>query len=299
MTKLIGSAFDKLVRDFSEIKIEVKPLDLYNNYSYIDEHGNDLSGKEYLYNILFQSDFFIARDSEYPTREYYDYLRRLKNEYYREINDQIENFIDKELVLNDLSNHRLQFEEIKRLYKTDLIESETPTEDNVLHSNVVIVEDSKKPVNHTYYSNTTNMLLRIQLIEIQNIIKFLQEKTEITKTFLETIRQVSKRNKLKEPLKKLDRYQTALLFYYLNETGIIQYKSSNEIAPLVQSLTGHSAHNMQTEAFNKIINVKKGDAGNKIEVKKNRSYNLIKVKNVVLEILEFVNADLEKNKTLQ
>jgi hypothetical protein len=299
MAQLIGSAFDKLVRDFSEIKIELRPTDEYISYYDIDQHDNYISGKEYLYNILFQGDFLIRFNSEYPLKEYYDYLLKLKNEYYREINDHIENYIDKELVLNDLSNHRLQFEEIRRLYKNDLIKNEPLSNDIILHDNVFVQEVKDKPADHVYFTIIANRILKIQLIEIQNIITFIQEKFEITKGFLESKRQVDKKNKSKTPLDKLDRYQTALLFYYLNESGIIQYKSSNEIAPIVQSLTGHSAQNLQTEAFNKIFDVKTGKAGNKLKINSDKSYNLKIVKDAILEVLRMVHNDLEKNKALK
>jgi len=300
MTKIIGSAFHKLVREFSEIKIEIKPIDVSYKYENGDEYGNVSVGKEYQYHILFQGDFIIKRDADYPTKEYYDFLVNLKNEYYREINDHIENFIDKELVLNDLSNHKLQFEELIRLYKIDEESNNIVTSDNFFsHKNVIVEEDEYKPVNLAWMIRISNNLFQNQLHEIHNIILFLKEKIEIVKSFLETIRQATKKNKFKKPLEKLDRYQTALLFFYLNEAGLIQYKSSNEIAPIVQSLTGHSAHNMQTKAFNKIPDVKKGQAGNKLKISNNKSYNLIEVKNTILEILRMVNDDLEKNKSLQ
>ena len=126
----------------------------------------------------------------------------------------------------------------------------------------------RKSIESSELNKIRSVFLSVQVNEINKILDTLTEKIKIVETYSGSNSNKHTANlKNNPPLEKLDLYQTSLLFFYLNEVGVIKYKSSREIAPIVSQLTGHSEQNLRTEAFSKIIDVKRGLVGRKSSIK--------------------------------
>lgn len=114
-----------------------------------------------------------------------------------------------------------------------------------------------------------------------------------------------------ETIKRLDRFQTALLFHYLMKHGAALKHSNPDYSKIVHFLTGHSAQNMQRLGLTGLENVKKdrvADEGDDHYVNKSNlareqkakgkvkvNYNLNQVKKLLQDILKEVNDDIKKH----
>ena len=90
-----------------------------------------------------------------------------------------------------------------------------------------------------------------------------------------------------ESISTLDLYQTAILFAYLKESGIILPYDNKSLAKLLHHLTGHSEQNLRTKGLGNIYSIK-GETRNE-----EKQYNLIRVKNQIEGLLKKIKSDLK------
>lgn len=96
----------------------------------------------------------------------------------------------------------------------------------------------------------------------------------------------------------LDIYQSALLFHYLKEAGIVLSYHPNSLSKFVSHLTGHSEQNLRTKSgFGVIDHIKSGQVGNHEKCKENPQHNLIRVKEELSKIVTAVTAEIDNQKS--
>jgi hypothetical protein len=99
-----------------------------------------------------------------------------------------------------------------------------------------------------------------------------------------------KRNK---SLTTLDRYQTSLLFHYLNVHGVILDFDNISLATIIEVLTAHSAHNIRTECLNQIPRIIKDKE--KDHTHNESNYNLITVREILRAVISDIEKEIENN----
>lgn len=90
-----------------------------------------------------------------------------------------------------------------------------------------------------------------------------------------------------------DKYQSAILFHYLKETGAIRMISDSSLSKIVSFLTGHSEQNIRQDGFGKIWDVLKDKEKNKSITEPN--HNLIIVKNLLEGITLQLDSQIKLN----
>lgn len=294
---IIDSNYLKLISEFSEIKIDVEIQD----DSYLLAKDGDLSNLivYYRYIIRFQHDFIVydTIHQQVKVRDaYFKSIQKLANMFYREINDIIELEGTDLIVYNKISDIYLHFKEIDGFYfqnnHTKLWEHKHTNE------NYTYLKDSQEQsVDLGEVDFFLQSAYKIQKDTIAQILLFLKEKLKMLELFKDQTTSKSNPDKTsnKKALERLDRYQTALVFDYLAKAGIIHSHSYNIISKLVSQLTGHSQKTFRSLCFNQIWQIKSGQQGNKIEIKKNPAYNLEKVKDAFDGMMKEITSDIRKN----
>lgn len=94
-------------------------------------------------------------------------------------------------------------------------------------------------------------------------------------------------------VEKFDRYQSALLFYYLREHGAVVNFSDSSYSKVIACLTGHSAENIRQKALGPIWDVIRDKAKNRTV--KQPNYNLNTVKDLLTAILKDIEQEIQTN----
>jgi hypothetical protein len=291
-------AYYKLIEEFSNISIRI----LVSNEQYSgevvhDEFEDDFYPIFWSFDVCFQNDFILKWNQLQPIKkEYENWLDNLTMRFNRELNDEIENCQNQFELLNLLTDYKLKFSELKNNYLPiglweDGVES-------ITNDRISYLYPENKSIEEKELRKIKSALLWVQVNELTKILETIDSKINLVNSFSGGNKKTMPIKRNIPPLEKLDLYQTSLLFFYLDEVGAIKYNSSREISPIVSQLTGHSEQNLRTEAFSKIIDIKRGLVGRKPLLQQNPSLNIAKVKEIVLEILHKINDDLEKNDSL-
>jgi hypothetical protein len=296
-----------LLSQFENIEVvikvyEIKDAIIYdwdpyddNNYGIYPDEGH----LKWRFSITFNKDFKVCGLEFGKERtEYKEYIKDLVEKFKVEIDRVIRSektYSEKMVYLNEFNT---KFSIVSDLYFIKEYTHPNFKQDFYYHNNTKIINDSANPIDDYALRYLLHNFFTIQKQSTSEILFYLGAKIDLLKEIGEyetSIKTQTKAKKSIEPLKVLDLHQTALLFSYLNDVGVIHYTSSNSIAPIVNELTGHSSQNIRTKAFDHIPDVKSGEAGNKIQTLKDPNINLKQVKDVVLKILAKVNEDLDKN----
>lgn len=300
----------ELIAEFQNIEIEIKVLgQSYVNGDLIEILGDEDScdpstlSIEWSFEFKFNNDFIVHHlDYGKPRLDYKDFIIKKVNDFYREIGDLVEkdsDYSEKMIILND---YRTRFTLISEVY-TEEEYSYCRIKCILLnHKNVRIKKDSDNNISEYEFKNILHSFLIIQKQAISNILFFLESKIELLREIgnYEVVKAKTRGTTRKiEPIETLNKYQTALLFDYLKDTGAIHTFQANTLAPLISQLTGHSEHNIRTEALNKIIDIKKGSIGDLRQIIKDPDVNIRVVRNIIKSILSKIDEDLDKNKKLR
>ncbi len=309
--KIFERAAYNLLNQFQKAEAEIRPIKdsqtkkLENETAIKIASGEDF-GPYWHFSMRFNQDFSV-NSANIPDKhfEYENHLSKLKNEFYRDISEDIDELPIKES-LNTVTDFLTRFNECspyyyktERQYKT--INSETTIltyQHRRIHKE--FETNSENEINDILEELAINCFISVQKECLDQIISFLANKKNAIEISFEQGNSTSYKsppgNVDNSKIEKLDRSQTALLYDYLKNVGVIKDLSSNKLAPLISELTGFSKKNLRTDGLDKIWEIKSGKIANKIESKGNPEYNLQKVKEVILEILQNVNQDIKKNK---
>jgi len=143
-----------------------------------------------------------------------------------------------------------------------------------------------------------NSFYKTQNETINKILEFIEMKLKILNVGEHNAKEATKRippSRSNNKTEKLDRYQTALLFHYLEELEVINKNSYITQAEIINRLTGISAQKLRSDGLNKIWEIKSGALGNTIELRTDPAYALKGIKKLFEEILVRIDADLRKN----
>jgi hypothetical protein len=301
----------ELIAEFQTIEIEITVLEQkFINYDFVEFFGEEDSEEplpshytEWSFVVNFNNGFIVHWNDygKYRT-DYKEYIKKKENEFFREIGDIIESdivFAEEMIILND---YKTKFS----LFSKYIIEEEyhycNLKLDLLTHNNIRVKKDSEKNTSEYVLKSIIHSFLTIQKQSISDILFFLEAKIELLREIqgseLVNIKHKGK-IKIPNPINTLNRYQSALLFYYLYEVGCIHLISANKLAPLISQLTGHSENTLRTEALNKIIDIKKGTVGDLTNIRKDPDFNLKEVKKFIKLILNKIDEDLIKNQNLR
>lgn len=313
--KLFERAAYNLLDQIQKAEIVIKPLGDSQTEQLEDEIALKINAGEELrpfwhFEMRFNQDFTVV-SNEIPDRhfKYENHLSKLKNEFYRDISQDIDELPIKES-LNILTDYQVRFKECtsyfyptKRKFKTTHSKTTIVTYN---HKKIHKVLDSKKDmqINDILEELSIDSFVSAQKECLDQIITFLDSKKQTIELVIDqeskTSNKPSKGNNNHTPIEKLDKYQSALLFHYLKHAGATyDHLSYNKLAPLIHQLTGHSQNNLRTECLNQIQEIKMGDVGNKLELIKNKAYNLEQVKVVLRDMINELERDLKNNRDSQ
>jgi len=298
--KAFESAYDALVHEFSSGTIDILISD---HATVLLDHPDDVEGYyNYSFEIQFNEDF-RSFGSNLPQKniEYQEFIDKKRLELYDEINE----IIDREeinAVNTKLNDYRFKFAELKNFY--------TKTQYSRYQEKFIILGHNRykkirshnsRPIIELNESLTSSTYFSVQLEAIDMIVSFLDNKTEFVKEFMveDFDNEVKVKRKL-NAIESLDRFQSALLFHYLEDVEAIKdLRSYKKLAYHIQELTDHSQNTLSKECLNNIQDIKMGKAGNKLEILKNKTYNLQKVRIVLRKMINALERDLKNNKESQ
>ena len=298
--KIADKPGEELVAEFSKVEVTVNIYDdgaiqgtLLDLFVPAYNEGYILNEEEFAECFVH---FFSIKFDGYDTPEdYKNHIERRFNEFKRELGDLIESDESLTTKLEILENYRIEFEQLKTYYLPEIDIYSIDYKSYLKHKNEKITYSSEKKIFESNLLKDKSEFLSVQLNIIERCLILIKSRIDIVKFVEDT--EVKKQGKVvrktpEETIKKLDIYQSALLFNYLIKAGaILQFDSNNKLAPLISDLTGHSAQILRTECLNKIIDIVKGAEGNIPELIKRKSHNLDRVESVVTEILGRIRED--------
>ncbi len=304
--KIYENVAYQLLDEFKSSDFEIIELDgPYNGYlenplsKYFDTEEED---KEYWhFELVFKNDF---RNSSVGISEiepnYKTHIEKLCKSFFREISTEIDESHDLRL-LNMLTDYRQSFKSFMKDYSKVTIKKSTYFDEDSkqlflpLNFDQISQEYSKLRIGHLRILFSSFYTTRVNAIN--NVYDFLEKKLQIlnkeSTNYIERNKELPQ-NKSQKRIEKIDRYQIALLFHYLEETELINKNSYVTQAEIINRLTGISAQKLRTECLNKIWEIKSGRTGNSELLKTNSAYALMGIKNILKEILGKVELDLKK-----
>jgi hypothetical protein len=300
----------ELIAEFQDIEIDIKVLEKSDiNGDFVkffqDAYSDDplTFFTEWRFELKFNKDFTVqGLDFSNPQFEYKDFISKKLNAFFREIGDVLEadsQYAEKLIFLND---YKTKFTLISEMYAEEVYPYCNLKYIFLNHNNIRIIIDSDKNISEHNKKHIIHSFLTIQKQVISNILFFLDSKIEILREIgtyeLNNVKSNKSTKKL-EPIDKMNKFQSALLFNYLQDNGAIHPMVPYKLAPLISQLTGHSEQKLRTEAFSNLVDVKKGKAGDKTQLQKDPDINLKIVKDTVKSILKSIDEDLEKNRKLR
>lgn len=114
---VVDKCFYKLENEFSDIYVEIKigEKSFGDGDSAEFEHPED-APTIYEFNLIFQHDYTCHWANYKPDIEYHKYLEKIRLDFYREINDEIDYSGDKFEILNLLDDYLLRSTQLKEYY---------------------------------------------------------------------------------------------------------------------------------------------------------------------------------------
>lgn len=278
----------ELIAEFQKIEINIVVLERSFINTLVEFFGERYSDdpeafyREWEFEVKFNNDYVVNNLDFGKTRsEYNDYILKKVNEFYREIGDVIESdssYSEKMIILND---YKTKFLLISDLFAEEVYHYCSFKFNLLTHNNLKLIKESDKNISEHNVKHIIHSFLIIQKQAIGNILFFLESKISLLREIGEyefAAKKTSKSIKRLVPIKNLNRFQTGLLFNYLQNVGAINEFSANTLGPLISQLTGHSENTLRTEVLSNITDVKKGIIGDKTQIIKDQDINLKLVK---------------------
>lgn len=298
--KIADKPGEALVAEFSDVQVSIniyedgaiygRLLDLLlPGYS----EGDILTDEEF--DLCFRYFFSIQFEGYATPEDYKNYIERRFNEFKRELGDLVESDEPLAARLEILENYRIEFEELKELYLPEIDIYSIDYKSYLKHKNEKITYSSDKKIFESNLLKEKSKFLSIQLNIIERCLIHIKSKIDIVKFVVDS--EGKKQSKVirktpEETIKKLDIYQSALLFNYLIKAGaILPFDSNNKLAPIISDLTGHSAQILRTECLNQIVDIVNGTQGNIPELLRRKSHNLDRIDAVITEIQGRIRED--------
>jgi hypothetical protein len=298
--KIADKPGEELVAEFSEVQVTVN---IYDDGAF---HGRllELFVPAYMEGYILNEEesahcyvhFFSIKFEGYAAPEdYKNYIERRFNEFKRELGDLIESDESLTTKLEILENYRIEFEQLKTYYLPEIDIYSIDYKSYLKHKHEKITHSSDKKIFESNLLKDKSEFLSVQLNIIERCLILIKSRIDIVKFVEDT--EVKKQGKVvrktpEETIKKLDIYQSALLFNYLIKAGaILPFDSNNKLAPIISDLTGHSAQILRTECLNQIVDIVKGTQGNIPELLRRKSHNLDRIEAVIAEIQGRIRED--------
>jgi len=305
--KIFEKVAYKILDEFKSSSFELKTLDGPHSGELEDENADffdeiDKSEKYWHFELTFNKKYKIQSTKIIKVEPNYSkHLEELCKTYFREISTEIDEIsnISALNMLTDYLQMFLQLEkeymQITKFYKVAIFETGRRSVWLPLDFNKIVSENNQYRVGHL--SVCFNSFYHSQVITIKNIIEYLKQKIEILNkgNYIMADNPKIYTPKISNKIKALDRYQIALLFYYLEQSGAINSNSYIKQAEIINQLTGISAQKLRTDALNKIWEIKSGRIGNIDKNKIDPTYALNGVKMLIKKIGTMIENDIKKN----
>jgi hypothetical protein len=186
----------QLVQEFSSITVDI----IIRNIPSWPIEDVELSKRIYLdddyiidwitywnFDFLFQKKFRISTTDESilsDNQQYYEYLEDLRQSFYSEVNEALENETHKFKILNSLSNYRTRFKDFLTNYEEEHSYEYSVNKVYITNSRVIFNKNEEKAILYRSKIRILSSFLSIQVNMLENILNFLNEKIDIVERFL-------------------------------------------------------------------------------------------------------------------
>jgi len=306
--KIFEKVAYKILDEFKSSSFELKTLDgphfgeLEDEYARFFDEKNK-SEKYWNFELTFNNEYKIQSSKVIKVEpSYKNHLEELCKTLFREISTEIDE-VNNISTLNMLTDYLQMFIDLENNYMkaeaTKSIADIKKVKESVcwLPLDYDRIESKYNHYRKGHLMVCLNSFYHSQVTTIEKIIEYLKQKIEIfNKESISTAHSHKKyTSKDSKKIDTLDRYQIALLFHYLEESGAINSNSYKKQAEIINQLTGISAQRLRTDALNKIWEIKSGRIGNHDMKKTNPAYALNGVNMLIKKIETMIKKDIQKN----